>query len=145
MSAARDEGFAMPPDWAPHARCWMAWPCREAAWGGGLDEARRACADVAQAIVRFEPGNSLPHTRSNSRSRESATPELCIRQASRSNSLYDKSISRSPCHTCRLTRSSRSTPAWSTSGPGVCRWRSFQRRIARTRASSSPMLKGLIT
>ena len=45
----------MPPDWAPHARCWMAWPCREAAWGGGLDEARRAYADVAQAIVRFEP------------------------------------------------------------------------------------------
>lgn len=45
----------MAPDWVPHARCWMAWPCREAAWGGGLDEARRACADVAQAIVRFEP------------------------------------------------------------------------------------------
>ena len=55
LSTPRDEGFAMPPDWAPHARCWMAWPCREAAWGGGLDEARRACADVAQTIVRFEP------------------------------------------------------------------------------------------
>ncbi len=45
----------MVPDWAPHARCWMAWPCREAPWGGGLDEARRAVAEIAQAIARFEP------------------------------------------------------------------------------------------
>ncbi len=45
----------MVPDWAPHARCWMAWPCREAPWGGGLDEARRTYAEVAQAIARFEP------------------------------------------------------------------------------------------
>ena len=55
MSTPRDDGFAMPPDWAPHTRCWMAWPCREAPWGGGLDEARRAYAEVAQAIARFEP------------------------------------------------------------------------------------------
>ena len=33
----------------------MAWPCREAAWDGGLEAARRAYADVAQTIVRFEP------------------------------------------------------------------------------------------
>lgn len=45
----------MPPDWAPHARCWMAWPCREPSWGGELDEARRSYAEVAQVIARFEP------------------------------------------------------------------------------------------
>ena len=45
----------MAPDWVPHARCWMAWPCRESPWGSGLDEARRAYAEVAQAIARFEP------------------------------------------------------------------------------------------
>jgi agmatine deiminase len=55
LSTPRDDGFAMAPDWAPHSRCWMAWPCREAPWGGGLEAARRAYADVAQAIVRFEP------------------------------------------------------------------------------------------
>jgi agmatine deiminase len=34
----------------------MAWPCREAAWAGaGLEGARRAYAEVAQAIARFEP------------------------------------------------------------------------------------------
>ena len=30
----------MPPDWAAHTRCWMAWPCRESSWGAELDEAR---------------------------------------------------------------------------------------------------------
>lgn len=45
----------MAPDWAPHARCWMAWPCRGASWGGELDEARRAYAEVARAVARYEP------------------------------------------------------------------------------------------
>jgi agmatine deiminase len=45
----------MPAEWAPHARCWMAWPCRAALWGGGLDAARAAYADVARTISRFEP------------------------------------------------------------------------------------------
>ena len=55
LSTPREDGFAMVPDWVPHARCWMAWPCREASWGGGLDEARRTFAEIAQAIARFEP------------------------------------------------------------------------------------------
>jgi agmatine deiminase len=55
LTTPREDGLAMPPDWAPHARCWMAWPCREASWGGQLEEARRAFAEVAQAIARFEP------------------------------------------------------------------------------------------
>lgn len=45
----------MPAEWAPHARCWMAWPCRAALWGDGLDAARAAYADVARAVRRFEP------------------------------------------------------------------------------------------
>lgn len=45
----------MPPEWAPHARCWMAWPCRPQTFGGALEDARRAFAAVAQAIARFEP------------------------------------------------------------------------------------------
>lgn len=51
----RDLGYAMPPEWAPHSRCWMAWPCREEVWAGGLDAARRAFAEVARAIAAFEP------------------------------------------------------------------------------------------
>jgi agmatine deiminase len=45
----------MPGEWTPHRRCWMAWPNREEAWVGTIDEARRAYAEVAQAIARFEP------------------------------------------------------------------------------------------
>jgi agmatine deiminase len=45
----------MAPDWVPHGRCWMAWPCREASWGGQLEEARRSFGEVAQAIAAHEP------------------------------------------------------------------------------------------
>jgi agmatine deiminase len=53
---AGDE-LAMPAEWAPHARCWMAWPCRQATWpaGGGLEAARGAFAGMARVIARFEP------------------------------------------------------------------------------------------
>ncbi len=45
----------MPAEWAPHSRCWMAWPCRKALWGEGLEPARDAYAEVAKAIAEFEP------------------------------------------------------------------------------------------
>src|SRR5256885_14897606 len=48
-------GFFMPPEWAPHARCWMAWPCRAELWRQHLGAARTAYAAVAKAIARFEP------------------------------------------------------------------------------------------
>ena len=53
---ARD-GFAMPAEWATHARTWMCWPCRIEAWGGpdGLLRAKQAYARVARAISSFEP------------------------------------------------------------------------------------------
>ena len=53
---ARD-GYAMPAEWAPHARTWICWPCRTEAWGGpdGLLRAKQAVARVARAISTFEP------------------------------------------------------------------------------------------
>ncbi|MEQ8968103.1 MAG: agmatine deiminase family protein, partial [Azospirillaceae bacterium] len=55
----REDGFRMPPEWAPHARCWMAWPSREELWAragkGAIDAARRAHAAVAREIAAFEP------------------------------------------------------------------------------------------
>jgi agmatine deiminase len=47
--------YSMPPEWAPHERCWMAWPCRAETWGERMAAARRTCADIAQAIAQFEP------------------------------------------------------------------------------------------
>jgi agmatine deiminase len=55
------DGLEMPPAWAPHARCFMAWPCRRASFGGDaeLDLAREAAAATARAIARFEPVTML--------------------------------------------------------------------------------------
>ena len=55
MSTPREQGFVMPPEWAPHERCWMAWPCREEHWGERIAAARQAHAEVAKAIAAFEP------------------------------------------------------------------------------------------
>lgn len=45
----------MPPEWARHERCWMAWPCLGDRWPCGLEAARAAHLDVAHAISGFEP------------------------------------------------------------------------------------------
>ncbi|MFM2043547.1 MAG: agmatine deiminase [Pseudomonadota bacterium] len=54
MSTPAADGFFMPAEWAPHDRCWMAWPVREKTFPNGLEAARRAYADVAKAIAAFE-------------------------------------------------------------------------------------------
>lgn len=52
---AGEDGFVRPAEWAPHRRCWMAWPVREDLWGQYLDAAREAFADVARTIAQVEP------------------------------------------------------------------------------------------
>lgn len=56
MSTPKHDGFMMPPEWYPHAGCWMAWPCHLETWEKiGLERARHAYARVANAIAAFEP------------------------------------------------------------------------------------------
>jgi agmatine deiminase len=55
VTTPREQGFAMPPEWARHDRCWMAWPCRPELWGERMAAARQAYADIAQTIAEFEP------------------------------------------------------------------------------------------
>jgi agmatine deiminase len=43
------------PEWAPHERTLMAWPCRRELWGERLGEAKAEYAAVANAIAAFEP------------------------------------------------------------------------------------------
>ena len=50
-----DLGYTMPAEWAPHARCWMAWPKRVELWREHLEAAREDYVRVARAIARFEP------------------------------------------------------------------------------------------
>ena len=45
----------MPPEWAPHERTLMGWPCRLELWEDRLEEARAEYAAVANAIAAFEP------------------------------------------------------------------------------------------
>lgn len=47
--------WQMPPEWHPHAGCWLAWPCRDEIWGLGVDAAKRAYAEVIDAISESEP------------------------------------------------------------------------------------------
>ncbi|MER7706571.1 agmatine deiminase family protein [Kitasatospora sp. NPDC097605] len=56
MTAAA-AGFRMPAEWAPHERTWMAWPRPNLTFPTAEDlaEGRRAWANVARAIRRFEP------------------------------------------------------------------------------------------
>jgi agmatine deiminase len=54
MGGPIDAGYRMPPEWEPHTRCWMAWPCHEETFPD-LPIARNAYAVVARAIARFEP------------------------------------------------------------------------------------------
>jgi agmatine deiminase len=57
MSTPREDGFAMPAEWAPHQACLMEWPTRTRAelWGELFEEAKREYATVARAIAAFEP------------------------------------------------------------------------------------------
>jgi agmatine deiminase len=55
VTTPREQGFAMPPEWARHERCWMAWPSRPDRWGERLAAAQQACAELARTIMEFEP------------------------------------------------------------------------------------------
>jgi len=52
----------MPGEFEPHARCWMAWPCRRSAFGTRLEAARAAYASVARTISGFEPITMLANS-----------------------------------------------------------------------------------
>jgi agmatine deiminase len=55
MSSNVQNGYALPPEWAPHARTWMAWPARPATWHGGIEAARAMHVELAKALAAFEP------------------------------------------------------------------------------------------
>jgi agmatine deiminase len=55
MRTPREDGFAMPAEFAPHAGTMMAWPARDEWWGALLDVAKDEWAGVARAVATFEP------------------------------------------------------------------------------------------
>jgi agmatine deiminase len=55
MTTPAAAGLTMPPEWAPHERTLMTWPCRRELWDGRLEAAKVESAGVANAIAAFEP------------------------------------------------------------------------------------------
>lgn len=49
------DGLYMPAEWEEHEATWMIWPNKEGTWPFGIEKPRKAFADVARAIARFEP------------------------------------------------------------------------------------------
>jgi len=68
----------MPPEWAPHNRCWMAWPARTAIWGDYLEAAKQGYANVARAIAGFEPVSMLTPPGSVTEATELCGPDIEI-------------------------------------------------------------------
>ncbi len=56
-------GFSMPAEWEDHAACWVAWPTRNAAHYGFINEARIAYSNAIHAINDFEPVKVVIHPR----------------------------------------------------------------------------------
>lgn len=76
--SALEAGFKMPPEWAPHSRCWMAWPVRTAIWGDHLQAAKEGYASVARAIAGFEPVGMLTPPGSVTEAAELCDPAIEI-------------------------------------------------------------------
>jgi agmatine/peptidylarginine deiminase len=55
VATPRQDGFAMPAEFARHQATWMSWPTRGSLWVGHLDSARDAWAATARAVAAFEP------------------------------------------------------------------------------------------
>ncbi|OCW98486.1 agmatine deiminase [Alishewanella sp. HH-ZS] len=54
-STPKQDGFSMPPEWAPHKQTWMIWPERTDSWRLGAKPAQAAFVTVIKAIAGFEP------------------------------------------------------------------------------------------
>ena len=79
MATPREAGFFMPPEWAPHAGCWMAWPCRPENWDD-IETARATYVDVARAVARFEPVTMTANAEDDGRcgGRSAASPDVDV-------------------------------------------------------------------
>ncbi|MFQ5872469.1 MAG: agmatine/peptidylarginine deiminase [Dehalococcoidia bacterium] len=76
-----EDGFRMPPEWAPHEGCYMAWPCNVRVWGDCFVETRAAYAAVAAAISRFEPVTMLATPETADGARTALPSEITVLEA----------------------------------------------------------------
>jgi len=48
-------GYRMPPEWAPHLACYLAWPHNRDTWPGKFDVIPPIYAEMVAKMARFEP------------------------------------------------------------------------------------------
>lgn len=53
------DGYALPADWAPTSRVWMAWPSRIEPWGEDYLLACHALTSLARRVAEFQPVSML--------------------------------------------------------------------------------------
>jgi agmatine deiminase len=75
MTTPAQQGLTMPPEWAPHERTLMAWPCRRELWGGRLAAAKAESAGVANAVAAFEPVTMVAGSPQDAAQARAATTE----------------------------------------------------------------------
>jgi agmatine deiminase len=73
-----DLRYTMPAEWAPHARCWMAWPRRAELWLEHLEGARKDYARVARAIAAYEPLTMIADPADAAEARQRCGPSIEI-------------------------------------------------------------------
>jgi len=106
----------MPPEWAPHSCCWMAYPCRESGFFD-IEAARNEYALVARAIARYEPVRMI----ATPRDAEEARRRCCGRSGGVPDDIdivrmpTDDSWTRDSAPTASWAPSSGATPATAVS------------------------------
>jgi agmatine deiminase len=76
LDSPLEAGYSMPAEWAPHVRCWMAWPDRRDLWGKRLPDTKRDYSNVARAIARFEPVSMIVNPESAEEARRACGDEI---------------------------------------------------------------------
>ncbi len=72
----REAGFSPRPEWAPHARTWMAWPAHPETFVGTVKEAQEAFARVANTLAEFEPVSMVLSPRQEAVARRLLSSEI---------------------------------------------------------------------
>lgn len=85
-STPRADGFSMPAEFSPHTLSWMLWPERPDNWRLGGKPAQKAFAEVARAIVRFEPVTMGVNHSQYANARQMLPPEVRVIEISNNDS-----------------------------------------------------------
>ena len=59
LTTPKSQGYAMPPEWAPHRATWLTWPCNRETWPTQLERVRKVWLEMAATLSAVEQVNLL--------------------------------------------------------------------------------------